>query len=95
LITYNFLDTNKDEVRDMKKKAFKNPHKNLFPNLHHDYPEVNEIFLSIKKLKYESCPDYEFIRQQLGNVRNNIMRQKEQTTVSQREQLMQQSLQHL
>ena len=50
--------------------------------MHLDYPEISEIFLSIKKLKYESCPDYEFIRQQLSSVRNNIMRQKEQTTVS-------------
>jgi len=32
------VDTNKDEVRDLKRKAFKNPSKNLFPNLHHDHP---------------------------------------------------------
>lgn len=58
----------------MKKKAFKNPAKNLFPNLHLDHPEINEIFVCIKKLKYESCPDYEFIRQQLCSVRLNINR---------------------
>lgn len=46
----------------MKRKAFKNPSKNLFPDLHEEYPQVNEMFLSLKQLKYESCPDYDFIR---------------------------------
>jgi hypothetical protein len=76
-------------VRDLKKKALKNPSKNLFPDLHPVHPEINEIFLCIKKLKYESCPDYELIRQKLCSVRSNITRQKEQTNFSQREQLMQ------
>jgi tau tubulin kinase len=31
-------NTNKDEVRDMKRKAFKNPPKNLFPNLAQETP---------------------------------------------------------
>lgn len=68
-ITFIFADTNKDEVRDLKRKAFKNPTKLLFPTLHLDHAEINEIFLNLKKLKYESKPDYNFIKHKLGTIK--------------------------
>jgi hypothetical protein len=49
-------------VRDLKRKAFKNPTKLLFPNINEEHPEISEIFSNLKKLKYESKPDYNFIR---------------------------------
>ena len=62
-------NTNKDEVRDLKRKAFKNPKQLLFPNLYKDHPEIVEIFSHLKKLEYESAPDYNLIRQKLSSIK--------------------------
>jgi len=61
-------NTNKDEVKVLKTKAFKRPGKCLLPNLHKKHPEIFEMFKYLNKLKYQDEPDYDFTRSFLINI---------------------------
>jgi hypothetical protein len=45
-------NTNKDEVKILKTKAFKSPKKLLLTTLHKKHPEILELFKYLSKLKY-------------------------------------------
>jgi|LauGreDrversion4_2_1035121.scaffolds.fasta_scaffold249929_2 hypothetical protein len=51
-------------------KAFKNPKKNLFPNLIKRYEQVKHIFEYLSSLKYHDQPDYKFIKDKLLEIRS-------------------------
>jgi len=55
-------NTNKDEVKVLKTKAFKRPTKCLLPTLHKKHPEIFDLFKYLQKLKYQDDPDYEYVR---------------------------------
>ncbi len=65
-------NTNKDEVKVLKTKAFKRPAKCLLPTLHKKHTEIFELFKYLSKLKYQDEPDYEFIRSFLINIQKQV-----------------------
>lgn len=83
--------TDKDQVRDLKQKAFQKPQKYLFPSLCKKFPQVQQIFDSIAKLKYPDKPDYAFVRAKLKEIECLATRLTQQRAEQQRDYIMQQS----
>jgi len=52
----------KDEVKDLKEKAFKNPFKLLFPTVVKNYPEVIKIYEHLKHLHFSDKPNYDLFQ---------------------------------
>ena len=65
-------NTNKDEVKLIKTKAFKSPKKFLLSNLHKKYAEILELFKYLNKLKYQDEPDYEYVRTMLLAIQKQV-----------------------
>lgn len=72
-------------------RAFKNPKKNLFPNIFKKYEQIKFLFDYLQTLRYQDQPDYKFIKDKLIEIRSlAILR-----STSQKELIMQQSMNHI
>jgi hypothetical protein len=58
----NSLATNKDTVKEMKLKAFRNPKKYLYPESVKKYPQIRQIFEYMQQVGYYDEPRYGFIK---------------------------------
>jgi hypothetical protein len=58
----SLIDSNKDQVREQKMKAFKNPKKALFPNVGRRFEQVKEMFDYLLGLEYHDKPNYKFFK---------------------------------
>jgi hypothetical protein len=64
------IDINKDQVREQKIKAFKNPTKYLYPSLGKRFPQVRDIFNYLMSLRYEDEPNYRELKQKLSDMQS-------------------------
>lgn len=56
------LDSNKDQVREQKMKAFKNPKKLLFPNIGRKFEQIKDMYDYLLSLKYHDQPNYKYFK---------------------------------
>ncbi|TNV83274.1 hypothetical protein FGO68_gene1889 [Halteria grandinella] len=76
-VILEFLDENipwkltsmKDEVKDIKMRCLSHPEQFLWTTTTKFMPQVAEIFYHIKSLQYEDCPNYEFVRTKLREIK--------------------------
>lgn len=59
----------KDEVKDIKMRCLSHPEQFLWTTTTKFMPQVAEIFYHIKSLQYEDCPNYEFVRSKLREIK--------------------------
>ena len=76
LITFvcylTLVDTDKDQVKEIKKACFDRPGQKLFQGIHGKYPEIEKLFHYLKGLHYASRPDYMTVRHLLSSIRNRM-----------------------
>ena len=66
----NIENQNEEEIKECKKKCLDDPDKYLFLSSTKNIKEINNIFEYIKNLKFETEPDYNFIKNQLLILKN-------------------------
>eukprot|EP00347_Sterkiella_histriomuscorum_P017626 403348619 len=84
-------NNNKDQVRDMKLKAMRQPQKLLYNEIMKTYRQVNDIFEHIQSLEYSDCPNYKYIFDKLYDIK----RQSQESKNFIKEQIMQKSMNFL
>ena len=52
----------KEEVKEIKMRALDKPEKYIWVTTTRKMPQVRDIFIHLKNLKYEDVPNYDFIR---------------------------------
>ena len=73
MFTWSLIDQHKDQVKELKQKAFKNPKKNLFPNIVKRFEQVKTLFDYLQNLRYQDQPDYKYIKEKLNEMRHIAM----------------------
>ena len=71
-----------DDVKEIKAKCLSNPEKNLWKSVTKNMEEVKNIFNSIKDLKYEDKPDYEYIKNQIKTLHAKVSLNPVKNTIS-------------